>query len=54
MHPEAAPLWWHIGQAKEDGGFIEGAVQAYTYALEANPWYQRPAQRIRSLEARTD
>ena len=40
MHPESAPLWWHIGQAREDGDFIEGAIQAYSRALEISPWYR--------------
>ncbi len=54
MHPDSAPLWWHIGQAREDSDFVQGAIQAYSRALEANPWYRQPAEAIRSLEERTD
>ena len=54
MHPDFAPLWWHIGQAREDGSLDEGAIEAYSLAHEANPWYQQPAEAIRRLEQRTD
>jgi cytochrome c-type biogenesis protein CcmH/NrfG len=54
MHPESALLWWHIGKAREDSNFIEGAIQAYSRALEINPWYRRPAEAIRRLEQTTN
>ena len=37
MHPESAPLWSHIGQAREDGGWIDGVFEAHSQALEINP-----------------
>ena len=54
MHPESAPLWWHIGRAREDSDAIDGAIEAYSNALEINPWYQEPAEAIRRLEERSD
>jgi imidazolonepropionase-like amidohydrolase len=54
MHPDSAPLWWHIGQAREDSGAIDGAIHAYSSALEANPWYRQPAEAMRRLEEGPD
>ena len=54
MHPDFAPLWWHIGQARDESGLIESAIEAYSLALDANPWYQQPAEAIRRLEESTD
>ncbi|MEM7482063.1 MAG: amidohydrolase family protein [Acidobacteriota bacterium] len=50
MYPRSAPLWWHIGQAREDGGNRDGAIAAYAKALESNPWYQDPEEAIARLE----
>jgi imidazolonepropionase-like amidohydrolase len=50
MHPGMPPLWWHIGRAREEGGEREGAIRAYSRALDANPWYGQPADAIRRLE----
>jgi cytochrome c-type biogenesis protein CcmH/NrfG len=49
MHPSSAPLWWHIGRAREEVGDGAGAIRAYEHALDANPWYGKPAEAIRAL-----
>jgi hypothetical protein len=39
-----------IGRARENGSDRDGAIEAYSRALESNPWYGEPAELIRDLE----
>lgn len=51
VHSQSAPLWVHIARARESGGDVEGAIDAYEKAQAANPWYGQPGEAIRRLGA---